>query len=87
MTQYRVLVARTFNEPPVCAYGGRSVIEAVYHGDQYLQAHTVKVQYKHKDGSWRNMTSREGHVYGLRDSVDGVPGDVVCAGHDSWLGY
>jgi hypothetical protein len=86
MTTYRVSVMVNPAESTFCAYGGHSVEMALERSGQYEWAHMVTVEFKHEDGSWRVVTSREG-TNGLDHSAGGVFADVVGAGHDSRLGY
>jgi hypothetical protein len=86
MTQYRVSVSVNPLETPFCAYGGHCIEMALDRSSQYDWAHMVSVEYKHEDGSWRVVTSREG-TNGLDHSAGSVPDDMVGAWHNSRLGY
>jgi hypothetical protein len=87
MTQYRVSVSVNPQETPFCAYGGHCVELALDRAAQYDWAHAVMVEFKHNDGSWRVVTSREGVSNGLDHSSDCVHGDLAATRHDGGLGY
>jgi hypothetical protein len=86
MTQYRVSVMVNPSETMFCAYGGHCIELALDRAGQYDYAHMVSVEFKHEDGSWRVVISREG-TNGVAHEDRGIWGDVVSAGHDSRLGY
>ena len=86
MTTYRVNVRSTSKEPSFCVYSGGSIDLALDRAGQYEWAEIVIVEYKHADGSWRVVTSREG-VNDVDYETAGVPRELGSPWHDSRLGY
>jgi hypothetical protein len=86
MTTYRVSVMVNPAEATFCAYGGHCIELALDRAGQYDYAHMVTVEFKHEDGSWRVVTSREG-TNGLAHEDRSIWSDMVSSGHDSWLVY